>query len=160
MEGSILLMAILFVVGIFGLPNMAQPQSPTPTIVQLTPGEVKWMTSPSLPGGAQLAVVYGNATKPELYIMLFKLPASWKNPPHSHLVEQVITVLSGTIYSGVGESYDPHKLKMFPAGSVYTDPLNMPHFTETRAEEVILQATGVGPLRTQYVNPADNPRKK
>lgn len=86
--------------------------------------------------------------------------ANWKNGPHSHPVEQIVTVLSGTVYAGLGESHDPNKLRMFPAGSVYTEPINTPHYTETREEGAILQATGIGPFGTQYVNPADDPRKK
>jgi len=160
MKRSILFMVFLLVVGILGSSNTVQPQSPTPTIVQVTPGEVKWMPSPALPAGAQLAVVYGNPLKPGLYVMLLKFPANWKNPPHSHPIEQVATVLSGTVYSGLGESFDPNKLKMFPPGSVYTEPVNMSHFTETREEGVILHVTGVGPFSTQYINPADDPRKK
>jgi uncharacterized RmlC-like cupin family protein len=118
------------------------------------------MTAPTLPAGAQFAVVYGKPLISGLYVMLVKIPPNWKNPPHSHPVEQVVTVLSGTVYAGLGESFDPNKLKMFPAGSVYTEPLNTPHFTETREEGAILQSTGVGPYSTQYVNPADDPRKK
>jgi hypothetical protein len=49
---------------------------------------------------------------------------------------------------------------MFPAGSVYTEPIKTPHFSETRTEGVILQVTGVGPNALQYVNPSDDPRKK
>jgi quercetin dioxygenase-like cupin family protein len=160
MKRSILLIVFLFLLGILGLSNTAQPQSPTPTIVQVTPSEVKWKTAPSLPAGTQIAVVYGNPLKPGLYVLLLKIPPNWKNPPHTHPVEQIITVLSGTVYAGLGESFDPNKLKMFTAGSVYTEPLNTPHFTETKEEGAILQATGVGPFGTQYVNPADDPRKK
>jgi quercetin dioxygenase-like cupin family protein len=160
MTRSIWFMAFLSVVGIFVLSGTVEPQSPTPATVQVTPADIKWRPFPALPVGAQIAMIYGNPTKPELYVMLLKFPPNYKNPPHSHLVEQVATVLSGTVYSGLGESYDPNKLKMFPAGSVYTEPLNMPHFAETREEGVIFQVTGVGPLGTQYVNPADDPRKK
>ncbi len=160
MKRSISLMALLFVIGTLGLSSFAQPQPTTPTIVQVTPADVKWMTHPALPVGAQLSVVYGNTTQPELYVMLLKCPANWKNPPHSHPVDQVYTVLSGTVYMGLGESYDPNKLKMFPASSVYVEPLNTPHFTETKEEGAILQLTGVGPFGIRYTNPADGPRKK
>ena len=61
---------------------------------------------------------------------------------------------------GLGESYDPNKLKMFPAGSVYVEPVGTPHFTETKEEGAILQITGVGPFGTQYVSPADGSGKK
>ena len=160
MKRLILLMAFLFVVCIFGLSNTAQPQSPTPTAVQVTPSEVKWAPFPALSTGAQIAVIYGNPFKPEHYVMLIKYPPNFKVLPHFHPIEQVATVLSGTIYSGIGESFDPNKLTMFPAGSIYTEPVKTPHFSETRAEGVILQVTGVGPNAMQYVNPSDDPRKK
>ena len=160
MKRSILLMAVLFIVGILALYNTAQSQSPTTPIVQVTPGEVKWMPFKALAPGAQIAVIYGDPFKPELYVMLLKYPPNFKVLPHFHPIEQVATVLSGTIYSGLGESFDPNKLTMFPAGSVYTEPVKTPHFSETRAEGVILQVTGVGPNAMQYVNPSDDPRKK
>ena len=121
MKRSILLVSFLSVVGILALSNTAQPQSATPTILELTPSDVKWMPSPALPPGAQVAVVYGSPLKSGLYVMLVKFPPNWKNPPHSHPIEQIATVLSGTIYSGLGESFDSNKLKVFPAGSVYTE---------------------------------------
>jgi quercetin dioxygenase-like cupin family protein len=160
MTRSIWLMAFLSVVCIFILSGTAEPQSLTPTTVQVTPADIKWMPFPALPAGAHFAMIYGNPTNPELYVMLLKFPPNFKVPPHSHPVEQVATVISGTVYSGLGESYDPNKLRMFPAGSVYTEPLNMPHFLETREGGVIFQVTGVGPLSMQYVNSADDPRKK
>ncbi len=161
MKRSILpLIAFLSVVGILGLSDTAQPQSPTPTILQLTPEEMKWMPSPALPAGAQVAMVYGNPTKPGLYVMLVKFPANWKNLPHSHSIEQIVTVLSGTVFAGLGDSFDPNKLKKFTPGSVYTEPLNTPHFTETKEEGAVIQVTAVGPFYKKYVNPADDPRKK
>jgi hypothetical protein len=155
MKRLIALVALLFVVGIFGLSNTAQPQSPASTTVQMTPGEVKWMFDPALPAGAQLTVAYGSPSKPGVYVMLLKFPANWKNPPHSHPIDQVYTVLSGMVYAGLGESYDPDKLKVFPAGSVYVEFLNTPYFTQTGEEGATLQVTGVGPFGTQYINPAD-----
>jgi len=142
------------------LSGSVYPQGSTPVSVQVTPSEVKWTPFPALQAGAQIAVIYGNPFKPELYVMLMKYPPNFKVLPHFHPVEQVATVLSGTIYSGFGESFDPNKLTMFPAGSVYTEPVKTPHFSETRAEGVILQVTGVGPNAMQYVNPSDDPRKK
>ena len=142
------------------LSGTAYPQGTTPVSVQVTPDEVKWMPFTAAAPGAQIAMIHGNPFKPELYVMFVKFPPNFKTLPHLHPVEQVITVLSGTIHSGLGESFDSDKLKAFPAGSVYVEPLKTPHFSETRGEGVILQTTGVGPTGTQYVNPADDPRKK
>jgi quercetin dioxygenase-like cupin family protein len=160
MKRLILSMGLILVASILVLSSTARAQSATPTIIQVMPGEVKWTPSPTFAGGAQNAVIYGSPSKPGLYVILMKFPPHWKNAPHFHSIEQVATVLSGTVYFGLGESYDPNKLKLLPPGSVYTEPLNTPHYAETREEGVILHVTGVGPSVTQYVNPADDPRKK
>ncbi len=72
----------------------------------------------------------------------------------------IATVLSGTVCSGLGETSDPNKLKMYPAGSVYIEPLNAPHFTRKRGKEVILKGTLIGPFTAQYVNLPGDPRNE
>jgi quercetin dioxygenase-like cupin family protein len=160
MKRSILFLAFLILAAAIGIPRAACPQGQQPVLVQITPSEVKWMPFKAAGAGAQIAFIYGNPSKPELYVMLVKYPPNMKFLPHFHPVEQVATVLSGTIYFGLGKNFDPNKLKMFPVGSVYTEPLRTSHFSATKEEEAILQVTGIGPIDTQYVNPADDPRKK
>ncbi len=44
-----------------------------------------------------------------------------------------------------------------PAGSVYTEPSNEPHFAMTAEEPVMVLVTGFGPTDTVYENPNDEP---
>jgi hypothetical protein len=46
-----------------------------------------------------------------------------------------------------------------PAGSYSRMPRGMRHFAQAKGE-TILQVHGVGPFEINYVNPADDPRKK
>jgi quercetin dioxygenase-like cupin family protein len=129
-------------------------------LVQLTPAEMKWRPFPTFPPGLQIAPVYGEPGKPGLFVLHVKYPPDYRLPPHWHPAEHVATVISGTFYFGLGEKFDPAELRRFPAGSVFNEPAHKPHFAATREEEVILQVTGVGPTATQYVNAAEDPRKK
>jgi hypothetical protein len=59
-------------------------------------------------------------------------------------------VLKGTWYFGYGARFDKAQLKTLPAGSVYTEPSNRPHFAMTVDEPVIVLITGTGPTDTPY----------
>lgn len=54
---------------------------------------------------------------------------------------------------------DPSKTKPLAAGSVAIMQPKTHHFAWTK-EETIVQIHGVGPWAINYVNPADDPRKK
>jgi quercetin dioxygenase-like cupin family protein len=86
-----------------------------------------------------------------------KFPAGYKLAPHSHPDYREVTVLSGVFATGYGETYDPAKLKILPAGSFYTEPANVPHYIEIE-DDVVLQVSGMGPSGRRFVNPADNPK--
>jgi quercetin dioxygenase-like cupin family protein len=70
-----------------------------------------------------------------------------------------VTVLSGTFLLGMGESADRERTKALPAGSFFAFEPGEPHFVFTE-EETVIQLNRSGPWGIQYVNPADDPRKK
>jgi hypothetical protein len=88
-----------------------------------------------------------------------KLPADFKIPAHSHPAIEHVTVISGTFNIGMGDKLDPTKTQAIPAGGVAIMQPKMNHFAWTK-EETILQVHGVGPWAVNYVDPADDPRKK
>ena len=52
----------------------------------------------------QTAVVFGDPTKPGLYVQRFRFPLGLKVPPHWHPEEmRTVVVLSGTLYYAFGE---------------------------------------------------------
>lgn len=120
----------------------------------------KWMPFGLYPSGAEVAVLHGVPNKPGLLVVRIKYPANYRLPPHKHDVDFVVTVLSGTYYSGIGDRPDPAAFKALGPGGTVVEPAGVAHFAETRGEPVIVQATGVSPGATSFVNPADDPRKK
>ena len=63
---------------------------------------------------------------------------------------------ASTIY---GDKFDAAKLKALPAGSFYTEPANVSHFSQIKGDGVVVQIVGNGPTATRFVDPADAPKK-
>lgn len=134
--------------------------------LRMTPSEVKWpapaagSTGTSGVSGTQTVVLKGDPTKPGLYTMLLRVGPNTKIDAHAHPDDRVATVVSGTWYFGYGAKFDESRLKVLPAGSVYTEPPNSNHFAMTRGEGVTIQITGTGPSGTTYVDPSNDPARK
>jgi quercetin dioxygenase-like cupin family protein len=96
--------------------------------------------------GIETSVLYGDPTKPGLYVVRLKLPAGSKVSPHIHPEEiRTMTVISGTLYFGFGSQWDESKLQAYPPGTFFTELPTTPHFISAKDGEVIFQATGIGP---------------
>lgn len=132
-------------------------QSPAHTMV--VPSELKWAPVPSLPPGAQIAVIEGPMNAAVPFTVRLKFPADYKIPAHSHPAIEHVTVISGTFNMGTGDKLDTTKTMALPPGSVAIMQPKTNHFAWTK-EETIVQLHGVGPWGVTYVNPADDPMKK
>lgn len=125
----------------------------------LTPNDVKWGPGPpSIPKGAQAAVIYGDLSKDGMFALRLKLPKGYHIPPHTHPKPEVVTVLSGTLRFGEGATADQSKAKALPAGSFFAMPPGMQHYVYAD-EETVLQLNSTGPWGLVYVNEKDDPRK-
>jgi quercetin dioxygenase-like cupin family protein len=120
-------------------------------IIQLAPSDLKWQENSKL-HGLQTITLVGNPDVAEPYAERVKIPAHSKLLPHSHPnPARMITVLAGTLYFAFGDKFDETQLKAFPAGSFFTEPVNLRHYAMTKEEEVILQLNAIGPASTDYV---------
>lgn len=138
----------------------AAPQSPAAKHVLVAPSAVTWGDAPpSLPPGARLAVVSGDPTQAQPYVIRAQMPAGYVIAPHWHPTDEHVTVLSGTVALGMGEKFDQSALKDVPTGGYFVAPAEMRHFFTTRTAATI-QVHGMGPFAVNYVNPADDPSKK
>ena len=133
--------------------SAAVAENVTPGVVALTPDEMKWRSQGVLaaPGLEQLNLI-GDPAKPGPYTIRLRFPRGYRIPPHIHPDAREVTILSGTYATGYGERFDPAGLKVLPAGSFYTEPANVPHYTYIK-QDVVLQVSGTGPSGRKYVNP-------
>ncbi|SCU85611.1 conserved exported hypothetical protein [Cupriavidus necator] len=136
----------------------AASAAPPGDMVMVTADEVKWADLPLIPG-AKLAVLEGKMDKKAPFTARIKLPADAKVPAHWHPGVERVTVLSGTFNYGMGDKLDPEKTSPLGAGSLIVMPPKMRHFGWTK-EETVIQINASGPWAFNFVNPADDPRKK
>jgi quercetin dioxygenase-like cupin family protein len=122
--------------------------------------KVQWQPGPpSLPKGAQIAVLEGDPGKEGPFVFRVKLPDGYRVPPHTHPKTERITVLAGTFYIGMGDKFDAKAARPMPAGTYGHWPAGMKHFVWAKGETT-LQFHGIGPWSIEYVNPADDPRNQ
>jgi len=132
---------------------------PVPGFVKVLPSDINWIPEPAAPG-VELAILLGDPGKPGPFVVRVRLPADVRIMPHTHPVARTYTVLTGAWKLGFGKTYDPAKLQSFPAGSVYRLPAKVPHFQATGSAETVIEIHAVGPSTTDFLNPADDPRRK
>jgi len=115
---------------------------------------------PFLPASAQLAVLEGDpmASSGDFTVRL-KMPDGYRIAPHWHPKRENVTVLSGVLKVGMGDSFDASKMMSFGSGSfAYLDP-SMHHYAMA-AGDTLIQIHGMSPLQFNYINPNDDPSKK
>ena len=124
------------------------------------PDKLKWQAGPpSLPKGAQIAVLEGDPGKEGAFVFRVKVPDGYRIPPHTHPKMERVTVISGQFNIGMGEKFDEKALMPMPAGTYGFWEPEMAHFVQIKGETVA-QFHGIGPWSIKYVNPADDPRNQ
>lgn len=126
--------------------------------VSLVPAELKWMDAPSIGPGAKLAILEGDLKEAVPFTFRVKLPANFKIAPHTHPLFERVTVISGTFYLGIGETFDASKARAYPPGGATMMPPGMPMFAYTKKGATVIQIHGTGPWGITYLNPAEDPR--
>lgn len=154
MKTPVCALAALSAFAVIGV-AMAEDAAP----IMLTPDDLKWSDVASLPAGAKIALIEGKMSEAAPITARIKFPANYRLPPHWHPGVERVTVLSGSFLYGMGEQADMAKTKAFPAGSIIVMSPMMRHYVFTK-EETVVQLNVVGPWGINYVNPADDPRKK
>ncbi len=128
--------------------------------VTVQPGSEEWRSGPaSLPPGAMMYVLEGDPTTSGPFTMRLKFPRNYIVPPHYHTAVEHLTVLSGRMHLGMGESINMSSATLLSAGSYSMMPPGMRHFAHT-LEETVIQVNGNGPWRIVYLNSNDDPRNK
>ena len=136
------------------------PTAPSSPHVMVAPTGLKWGDPPpSLPAGAKLAVVQGDPSQPQPFVVRLQVPAGYKIAPHWHPGVENVTVLAGTVALGMGETFDESKMTSAAVGSYASLPAEMRHYFMAKTAATI-QVHGQGPFVVNYVNPADDPSKQ
>ena len=146
--------ARLSIAVVVGLALRATPGAPAQAgkqVTALVPQDIRWFTPPSYTDGRQRAYLLGDSRTGGDWIDRVRIPGGARVLAHTHPHDETVTVIEGTWYLGVGERFDETKLKGYPAGSFIIIPTDVPHFLATRDGPVIVQASGHGVFRTNYM---------
>ena len=120
--------------------------------------DVKWGPGPPfLPAGARFTVLQGDPGATGVYTLRLEMPAGYTIRPHTHPTDELVTVISGTLIVGMGDSVDLKKGTALPAGGFINAQANMRHFAVAK-DKTVVQVHGQGPFAITYVNPKDDPR--
>lgn len=121
--------------------------------------KVDWKKGPpSLPAGAEIALLEGDPTKSGPFVFRLKVPDGYTIPPHVHPKAERVTVITGTFNIAMGEKIDKSAGEAMPAGSFGYWPAGMKHFAWVTGETIVQFHGGEGPWQIVYLNPADDPR--
>jgi quercetin dioxygenase-like cupin family protein len=124
------------------------------------PTEIQWKAGPpSLPKGAQIAVLEGDPAKEGMFVMRVRVPDGFHIPAHTHPKPERVTILQGTFKLAMGENPQKASAQALVAGTYGVWPPGMVHAVWTEGETIV-QFHGMGPWVINYVNPADDPRNK
>ncbi len=114
--------------------------------VLLTPHDVPW--EPMGSAGAEIARLSGDAgAEGSEFVFRLRLPDGFEMAPHTHPVDEHMTVLAGRFFVGVGEKFEPEAAVEYRAGSYVMIEAGVPAYMFNIGETVV-QVHGTGPLRT------------
>ena len=127
--------------------------------LMVKPDQLQWGPVGSMPPGATAAVLEGDPSKAEDFTMRIKFPANYVIPVHTHPAVERVTVLEGTLYFAVGDTFDRGAAQGFGPGALAVMDVGVPMYGFTGDEPAVIQLNGRGPWGIDYVNPEDDPRK-
>jgi hypothetical protein len=140
--------------------TMTVTPAPAQSTHVLVPADkVEWgPAAPQLPAGAQVSVLEGNPAERGAVTLRLKFPADYSIPPHWHSMAERVTVLSGALHVGMGDTLNRQASQTLEPGGFVSLPAKMHHFAWT-ATPTVVQITLEGPFDIFYVNPADGFQK-
>ena len=99
----------------------------------------------------------GSRDRPGLFTQRLTLPARSCGPVHTHNSDLHGLVLRGTLLFGIADSAGRIEVRPYPAGSFVPVAAGEPH-VEGSGGETEIHLSGIGPLETRVLEPADPSR--
>jgi len=95
-------------------------------------------------------IIFGDPSKAGPYVLRRRLTANQTARPHYEDQDRWVTVLKGTLWIGKGDVFSPDKLLPIREGGVAYLPANTHYFQVAGDNEVIVQITGTGPVKSVH----------
>lgn len=150
----VLMAAASFTVGTVNAHNHEIDTSKFEGVTYVDPELLEW--AETVYPGTEITSVFGDFKKPgQMYTIRFKLPANYTVQPHTHTQDEYMTVISGSLYVGIGDTVEKNNTVFLPVGGAVGIPGKVPHYAWT-TEEMIMQVHAMGPRDTCFVQSSKN----
>ncbi|HET7404476.1 MAG TPA: cupin domain-containing protein [Usitatibacter sp.] len=141
---------------LFAIANVASAWAiaaePDPAVMGYKmPDSIQWTESSTYPG-LRSAVLHGDPSKPEQYVVRNRFSPNSFSRPHFHPNDRIIVVLSGTWWVGSGDKFDPASTKPMPPGSVVVHYGGKVHYDGAKDEPCEIVIYGMGPATSTRVD--------
>ncbi len=137
--------------------NLATDPSTTAADSASSP-KIIWGPAPAIfQPGAEMAVVQGDPSKSEPFIIRLRLPDGYKIAPHTHPTDENVTVISGVFKVGMGGTFSTANMLSLPRGAFVSAPALHAHFGMAQGATIV-QVNAIGPFALTYVNASDIPK--
>ena len=107
---------------------------------------------PGFPAGGKISVLFGNPAAAGPFAFRLQFPDGFQVPLHWHPRPENVTVLSGTVQFGMGNTLDMTKTQSYGAGDFVFIPARHAHYLQARGATV-LQVSGIGPFQVNLGAP-------
>jgi quercetin dioxygenase-like cupin family protein len=142
---------LLLTAGLSASLGLVAVAAPTPTIVTIQ--SAKWQQGTGAFKDVQIAPIVGDPTASgAYYAYLIKIPDGVRVAPHSHGMTENVTVLSGTLMVGLGDTINPSAMMALAPGTVGSIPAGVHHYAMAKGDTVI-EVSGIGPDTLTPVSP-------
>lgn len=146
------LFSLVLTSAIFGTALVASAAMPGGTVV-LAPGDMHWTAAPPPVRGQMLTTLSGNPTGTGEAAIRVRMTDGFVNLPHYHSHPEYITVLSGSLLFGFGDTIVKSKATRLPAGSFIMVPTGVHHWSIAQGVTVE-QINGLAPFNNIPVKKA------
>jgi len=150
---AVSVLSLAAMAGCMTSPTSSPPMAAASGISRADPGkglrEYRIIPLKSMTGDVE--ILYGDPeVEGEPFVMRIRELPGAVIPPHSHPVDEHITVVEGTWYFAVGDDYKPEMLQELKAGSYAFAPKGSTMFGYSRTGAIV-QVHGVGPFRIHWL---------
>ena len=102
--------------------------------------------------GVRYVALFGDMSAGGAFVFRLEVQPGFELRPHTHPITEHITVLSGRLFVGVGETMEKRDATGYGAGSYLAIAADVPAYMWAE-EETVIQIHGTGPMTTTFVTP-------
>ncbi len=130
------------------MPMPAQMPAEESDFIARSGAALSWIdfSPPGFPPGGKVSVLHGDPFSPGPFVLRLSLPDGYEIPLHWNPTGEHMTVLSGAMQLGMGNSVDARAAQSYSPGDFVFIPARHQHWAQARGTTV-LQVSGNGPFQ-------------